>query len=88
MFKQSDFSRDSFSQLQQNDEFFKPFILYLRDGVLPKSQKLARKLLLEVSAYNIVDNLLFHSRIARSKRTKTLSCYQLALPEVAVKRVL
>jgi hypothetical protein len=36
----------------------------------------------------LFESVLFHTRIAKSKRTKLLCQYQLALPEIAVKSVI
>jgi hypothetical protein len=41
-------------------------INYLENGTLPKLQKEARRLLIKVPEYCIMDQLLFHSRLALS----------------------
>lgn len=73
---------------QESDPLLKPIIQYLTNGDLPRSQKLARKILLQQSDFVIVENLLFHSRVSKSKRTKLLSQYQLVVPESFVPAVL
>ena len=62
-------------------------INYLETGVLPRSQKKARRILLESSDYALIDGLLWHSRVAKSKRTKQLDHYQLVLPDTMIKTV-
>ena len=55
---------------------------YLQEVTLPKSQKQARELLLEATDYLMVEGLLFHSRVAKSKRAKDIRHYQVVLLEV------
>ena len=87
LWNRSDFSPESMSQLQRNDPELKPVIDYLTSGKLPKSQKAARRLLLLSADYIIVNDLLFHSRVPRKRRTKDLCQYQLVLPEVAISTI-
>lgn len=59
------------ANLQRNDDsFIRDIYLYLCDGTLPELQKEARKILLQISDFLLIDNVLFHSRVARAKRTK------------------
>ena len=88
LFDQSDFSAKSIQQLQRKDDEYGKIISYLDNGELPKQQKKARKVLLQSPEYALIDGLLFHSRIAKSERTKNLDNYQLVLPEIAVKTVI
>ena len=88
LFQKTDFSPESISQLQYNDSVLRPVIDYLQTGTLPQSQKAARKIMLMSADYVLVGNLLFHSRIAKSKRTKSLSQYQLVCPEILIKSIL
>ncbi len=88
LFDQSDISPGELAKLQQSDPTLRPLIVYLTDKTLPPSQKEARKLLLESADYHLLAGLLFHSRIARSKRTKQLGHYQLVIPQVMIKTVL
>ena len=59
----------------------KPLLLYLLQDELPAEQKLARQILLEAGDYILIDGLLFHSRVSKSKRASALSPFQLVLPE-------
>ncbi|CAC5394520.1 unnamed protein product [Mytilus coruscus] len=88
IFRNCDFSPKSLKQLQVNDPQFGNIFRYLENGDLPQSQKLARKVLLESGDFSLFDDLLFHTRIARSKRTEQFCQYQLALPEIAVKSII
>ena len=67
---------------------FQPFIDFLGHGVLPKSQKKARSVLLQQSDYSLINGVLFHSRVAKSKRAKSFAHYQLALPKSLIPTVL
>ncbi|CAG2184532.1 unnamed protein product [Mytilus edulis] len=88
IFRNCDFSPKSLKQLQVNDPQFGNIFRYLENGDLPQSQKLARKVLLESGDFSLFDDLLFHTRVARSKRTQQFCQYQLALPEIAVKTII
>ena len=88
LFKRSDFSPSSIAALQRGDPQLMVLIQYLQDGTLPKSQKQSRKLLLEASDYVVVHDMLFHSRVPKSKRAKDLQHYQLVLPDVLHKQIL
>ena len=88
LFEKCDFSPSSVAALQEADPKLLHFVEYLKDGTLPTSQQQACKLLLEASDYLLVDNRLFCSRVAKSKRAKDLRHYQLVLPEVMYKEVL
>jgi hypothetical protein len=46
--------------LQAEDKMLKPYILYLKEGILPKDRKLRRKLLDEIMHYTIYENVLYH----------------------------
>ncbi|KAK3105335.1 hypothetical protein FSP39_022873 [Pinctada imbricata] len=76
------------SRLQLLDPYYKHVIEYLMHDSLPQSQKLSRKILLEASDYLLADDLLYHSRIAKSKRSQGQSHYQLVIPESLVNTVL
>ncbi|KAK3093847.1 hypothetical protein FSP39_020940 [Pinctada imbricata] len=86
--KQTDLCAEDISKLQYLDPNLKHLIDYIKDDKLPSSQKLSRRILLESSDYIMLDNVLFHSRIAKSKRTKGQSHYQIVVPESLVKTVL
>lgn len=82
-FKSSDFSAKSVSSMQCNDPELKPIIDYLKNNILPDSQKLARKILLKSSDYMYVNDLLYHTSKPTFKRHNlTLPDYQLVLPAV------
>ncbi|CAC5388441.1 unnamed protein product [Mytilus coruscus] len=73
LFERSDFSVESLSNLQRKDSDYGKFVSYFDKGELPKSQKEARKLLLQSPDFMLINGLLFHSRIAKSKRARNLS---------------
>ena len=74
-----DISPDSISRCQGLDSDLNPFIDFLSDGTLPRSQKRARSVLLQQSDYAIINGVLFHLHVAKSKRVKSLAQYQLIL---------
>ena len=88
IFKYSEFNPESLRKLQQRNPYFGSIYRYLTENEMPKSQSKARKLLPDVPDYMLFESVLFHTRIAKSKRTKLLCQYQLALPEIAVKSVI
>ncbi len=88
LFQNTKFTVTEVADLQALDPVLKPIIEYLSSKTLPQSQKAARKVILESADYHMIGGILFHSRVARSKRTKELSHYQLVLPAVMIKTVL
>ncbi|CAC5421425.1 unnamed protein product [Mytilus coruscus] len=85
IFRNGEYSTGTFHKLQVKDPYFGPFIPYIEQNKLPSSQKPARKFLLEIPNYDMVEGLLFHTRTAKCKRTKLFGSYQLALSKVAMK---
>ncbi|CAC5404343.1 unnamed protein product [Mytilus coruscus] len=83
-----DFKRENIKHLQRLDETLLPIILYLENGTLPKLQKEARRLLLKAPDYSMIDDLLFHSRVAKSKRTQRMGEFQLVIPKQLIPKVL
>ena len=88
MLSNIDMTPDSICACQEQDKQFHPIIEYLYSGTLPKSQKKARLVLLQQTDYALFNNMLFHSRVAKAKRTKVWSNYQLVLPDSLVLTVL
>lgn len=88
IFRVTDFSVEHIKTLQGKDSNCKPMIDYLDKGCLPLSQKAARKLILESSDFVLIDNLLFHSRVSKSKRSNNMNHYQLVLPEPLIPTIL
>ncbi|CAG2216635.1 unnamed protein product [Mytilus edulis] len=84
----TDFNRENIKHLQRLDETLIPVILYLENGTLPKLQKEARRLLLKAPDYSMIDDLLFHSRVAKSKRTQRMGEFQLVIPKQLISKVL
>ena len=70
LFKRSDFSPDSVKELQRNDVNLRQIIDYLENQVLPDLQRDARRLILRSADYLLMNNLLFHNRNAKCKRTR------------------
>lgn len=85
---QVEFSKENINCLQRLDENLLPIIQYLENGILPKLQKEARSLLLKIPDYCILDGLLFHSRKAKSKRTRTMGEFQLVIPKALIPKIL
>lgn len=79
---------DFIFQLQRNDPTLMQLISYLKDGELPQSQKAAREILLKHTDFAIFDGILYHSKIVKSKRSRTLNPYQMVLPHDLVLKVL
>lgn len=88
LFKSFDFSPDKISALQREDCELQYLVRYLETNELPRSQKRARKLLLQSADYCMIDGILFHSRVAKSQRSSSMSHYQLVVPEIMIKTVL
>ncbi|MES9904353.1 MAG: integrase [Sedimenticola sp.] len=88
IFLHSDLNTGDIKKMQLQDTYLRPIIDYIRDGKLPQSQKLARNILMEQSDFALFDDILFHSRIAKSKRIKLLTQFQLAVPEVMITTIL
>ena len=87
LFTKFDFSPEKTKELQRLDSQLHELIKYLESGILSKGQKRARRILLESGDYALIYGLLWHSRVAKSKRTKHLDHYQLVLPDTMVKTV-
>lgn len=68
-------------QKQHSDPDLADFIKYRKNGTLSDSQKSARDILLQHSDYALINGMLFHSRIAKSKRAKTQTAYQLVVSQ-------
>ena len=66
----------------------KALLNYIESETLPESQKLAREILLKHSDYALISGMLFHSRHAKSKRSKTHHKYQLVVPRSMVQDIL
>jgi len=75
--KSLDFSKDNIKYLQRNDDNLVPIISYLKNGALPRLQKDVRRLLLTAPDYCLNDGILYHSRVAKSKRTQEMTVFQL-----------
>ncbi|CAC5414042.1 unnamed protein product [Mytilus coruscus] len=82
-----DFKRENIKHLQRIDETLLPIILYLENGILPKLQKEARRLLLKAPDYSMIDDLLFRSRVAKSKRTQRMGEFQLVIPKQLIPKI-
>ncbi|XP_069103156.1 uncharacterized protein [Argopecten irradians] len=80
-------SIDSIIAKQKQDHELFPIINYLSKGKLPKSQRKSRLVLRQQADY-FIHGILFHSRVARAKRTQTLSHYQLVVPKSLIPTVL
>ena len=77
----------SIANLQQSDPDLRLIFDNLQDK-LPLSQKAARKTILEAPDYLIADGTLFHTRVSKAKRTKSLNSYQLVIPQTLIKTCL
>ena len=81
-------SIEQIRELQLKDKYLLYIIAYLENNELPESQKIARKILLEATDYVLIDNILFHSRAAKSKRNTMMDSLQIVIPEGLVETVL
>ena len=63
-------------------------ITYLELGTLPKLPNETRRLLVKIPEYCIMDELLFHSRLAKSKRTQQMGKFQLVIPKILILKTL
>ena len=88
IFQEKGFNANSLRELQRNDTYCKPYIQYLENDTLPKLQKDARKLLLLVPNFHLINGLLFHSRNRKSVRSKVNNNLQLVIPEILVKTII
>ena len=82
VFANGDFTQEKMAELQYRDAALKPIIDYMKDNKLPTSLKQVRSLQVQSNDYLLVNNILFHTRIAKSKRTKDMAHYQLVLPQI------
>ena len=76
------FNTDTITKLQACDASLLPLITYLKTGILPKSQRVSRSILLKSGDYMLINDMLYHSRKAKSKRTEGQAAYQVVLPLV------
>ena len=72
---------------QRKDEFLAPIIDYLKNNMLPQSQRDARRLLLEAPDYILVDDILYHTRKTKSARNAKMAGYQLVVPKTMINDV-
>ena len=77
----SGFDAVTIAQLQACDTSLLPLITYLKTGTLPKSQKASRSILIESGDYMLINDMLYHSRKAKSKRAEGQASYQVVLPQ-------
>lgn len=68
-------------QKQHSDPDLAYLVKYLENGTLPDSQNSVRNILLQHSDYALINGMLFYSRIAKLKRAKTQTAYQLVVPQ-------
>ncbi|CAC5414951.1 unnamed protein product [Mytilus coruscus] len=79
---------NNIKELQRQDPSLSPIIDYLENDILPDLQKEARCVLLKSNDYALIDGILFHSRVAKSKRNKMMSHYQIGIPRGMIPSVL
>ncbi|CAG2218638.1 unnamed protein product [Mytilus edulis] len=79
---------NNIKELQRQDTSLSPIINYLENDILPDLQKEARCVLLKSNDYALIDDILFHSRVAKSKRNKMMSHYQIVIPQALIPSVL
>ena len=75
-------------QKQRSDPELKALLNYTESETLPESQKLALEILLKHSDYALISDMLFHSRHAKSKRSKTHHKYQFVVLRSMVQDIL
>ncbi len=67
------------SEEQKFDSKLAPIINYIINDLLPEDEKLARKIVLQSTNYNVTDNLLYHQQVRRQKGNQQLNI-QLVIP--------
>ncbi|CAC5426486.1 unnamed protein product [Mytilus coruscus] len=87
IFREKGFSVDSTYELQRNDANCRPLIQYLERNKLPKLQREARRLLLLIPNFHLINGILFHTRNRKSVRSKTMNNFQL-VPEISLKTII
>ena len=85
---QLNMSTQQVKDLQHLDSDLQSILSYLQDGSLPDSQKEARTILLEAGDYLLLNGLLLHSRIRKSRRAKLMNPCQIVLPKCLYQTVL
>ena len=60
----------------------------MENGALPRLHKDVRRLLLTAPDYCLNDGILYHSRVAKSKRTQEMTVFQLVLPQAVITNIL
>ena len=83
-----DLDTSNIKELQREDDEIKQMIQYLENGELPISQKDSRRILIQSGDFVLVDDVLYHQRRAKSKRTKSLNSFQLVIPKVMIPQIL
>ena len=87
-FRDTHFLTENIKRKQRMDSELQPLIVYLESGKLPSSQKIARDVLLKHSDYALIDGMLFHSRSPKSRRARSLTHYQLVVPQDMISDIL
>ena len=85
---QLNMSTQQVKDFQHLDSDLQSILSYIQDGSLPDSQKEARTILLEAGDYLLLDGLLLHSRIRKSRRAKLMNPCQIVLPKCLYQTVL
>ena len=67
---------------RETDDTLIPIISYLENEALPRLQKDVHRLLLTAPDYCLNDGILYHSRVAKSKRTQEMTVFQLVLAQI------
>lgn len=88
MFSKIGLNATKIAERQMLDESLKPFIEYLRDDKFPESHRKARRLLLEVSDYVILDDIMYHFLNTKAKRKAVANKYKLVVPNSLVDTIL
>jgi len=71
-------------QLQHESKDLQPILNWLEHGVLPQSDKEARKLILRSEHFQIIDGVLYHLHFPRTKRLNEIKpiLHQLCVPDI------
>jgi len=71
-------------QMQKESKDLQPILNWLQDGVLPRSDKEARQLILQSEHFQIIDGVLYHLHFPRTKRFGEIKpiLHQLCVPDV------
>ncbi len=82
IFSTGEYNPEKLRTLQRQDLDLQNILNYLIDKKLPKTQREARLVVVKCGDFALFDGILFHTRVAKSRRTKDMQQFQMVLPSV------